>query len=138
MRFTVVDNGVEHDLYVQPFVFGGDADEFRQPFYLLANLAVGGAYTDAYRLGDPGSGLPVSMPFPATMYVDYIRIYRWNGQGEVALGPPAAQFGRFGLYTDTTPTTASLEPGVSEEIYVWESTLVNGTILPYEGSNVLS
>jgi beta-glucanase (GH16 family) len=138
MRFTVVDDGVEHDLYAQPFVFGSDADEFRQPFYLIANLAIGGAYTDAYNLGDPGSGLPVTMPFPATMYVDYIRVYQWNGQGEVALGPPTAQLGRFGLYTDTTPTTASLVPGVSEEIYVWESTLVDGTIPPYEGSNGLS
>jgi beta-glucanase (GH16 family) len=138
MRFTVVDGGVEHDLYTQPFVFGADADEFRQPFYLLANLAIGGAYTDAYRLGDPGSGLPVSMPFPATMYVDNIRVYQWNGQGEVTLGPPTAQLGRFGLYTDTTPTNASLVPGVSEDIYVWESTLVNGTIAPYEGSNGLS
>ena len=138
MRFTVVDGGVEHDLYTQPFVFGADADEFRQPFYLLANLAIGGAYTNVYRLGDPGSGLPVSMPLPATMYVDYVRVYQWNGQGEVTLGPPTAQFGRFGLYTDTTPTTASLVPGVSEDIYVWESTLVNGTIAPYEGSNGLS
>jgi beta-glucanase (GH16 family) len=138
MRFSVVDNGVERDLYAQPFVFGADADEFRQPFYLLANLAIGGAYTDAYRLGDPGSGLPVSMPFPATMYVDYIRVYQWNGQGEVTLGPPTAQFGRFGLYTDTTPTTAGLVAGVSSDIYVWESTLVNGTIAPYEGSNGLS
>ena len=138
MRFTVVDDGVEHDLYTQPFVFGSDADEFRQPFYLLANLAIGGTYTDAYHLGDPGSGLPITMPFPATMYVDYIRVYQWNGQGEVTLGPPTAQLGRFGLYTDTTPTNASLVPSVSEEIYVWESTLVDGTIPPYEGSNGLS
>ena len=42
------------------------------------------------------SGLPITMPFPATMYVDYIRIYQWNGQGEVAFGPPTAQRGRFG------------------------------------------
>ena len=66
MRFTVVDNGVEYDLFASPFVYGANADEFRQPFYLLANLAIGGAYTDCYRLGDPGSGLPISMPLPAT------------------------------------------------------------------------
>ncbi len=138
MRFTVVDNGVEHDLYAQPFIFGSDAAEFRQPFYLLANLAIGGTYTDAYRLGDPGSGQPISMPFPATMYVDYVRVYQWNGQGEVALGPPAWQAGRFGLFTDTTPTTAGLVTGVTSDVFVWESTLVNGTIAPFEGSNVLS
>jgi beta-glucanase (GH16 family) len=138
MRFTVVDGGVERDLYTTPFVFGSDAEEFRQPFYLLANLAIGGMYTDSYHLGDPGSGLPITMPFPATMYVDYVRVYQWNGQGEVVLGPPTAQFGRFGLYTDNTPTNASLVTGVSSDIYVWESTLVDGTIAPYEGSNGLS
>ena len=138
MRFTVVDNGVEHDLYASPFVFGADAEEFRQPFYLLANLAVGGTYTDAYHLGNPGSGLPITMPLPATMYVDYVRVYEWNGQGAVTLGPPAANDGRFGVYTDTTPTTASIVPGVSSDIYVWESTLVNGSIPPFEGPNGLS
>ena len=40
MRFTVVDNGVEYDLFASPFVYGANADEFRQPFYLLANLAI--------------------------------------------------------------------------------------------------
>lgn len=135
MRFTVVDDGVERDLYTHPFVFGPDAEEFRQPFYFLANLAIGGAYTDAYRLGDPGSGLPVSMPLPATMYVDYVRVYQWNGQGEVTLGPPAFQAGRFGIYTDTTPVNAGLVTGVSSQIYVWENTLVNGAIAPYEGAN---
>lgn len=135
MRFTVVDNGVEHDLYEHPYTFGPDADAFRQPFYLLANLAIGGAFTDCYRLGDTGSGLPISMPMPATMYVDYVRVYQWNGQGEVTLGPPAQQTGRFGLYTDNTPTSAGLVTGVTSDIYVWEHTLIDGTIPPYEGTN---
>lgn len=138
MRFTVVDDGVEHDLYASPFVFGSDATEFREPFYLIANLAIGGAYTDCYRLGDPGSGLPISMPLPATMYVDYVRVYQWNGQGEVAFGPPTARYGKFGLFTDTTPVNAGLQTGVTSDVYVWESTLVDGTITPYEGANVLA
>ncbi len=138
MRFTVVDDGVERDLFASPFVFGADATEFKQPFYFLMNLAVGGAYTDCYVLGDPGSGLPITMPLPATMYVDYVRIYQWNGQGEVTLGPPAPKHDRFGLYTDTTPTSDHLTPTVDSNIYVWESTLIPGTIPPYEGSNVLS
>lgn len=138
MRFTVVDNGVEHDLYASPFVFGADAEEFRQPFYFIANMAIGGAYTDCWRLGDPASGLPISMPMPATMYVDYVRVYQWNGQGEVSLGPPAWQSGRFGLFTDTTPTSASLTTGVTSDVYVWESTLVDGTVPPFEGANGLT
>ena len=138
MRFTVVDGGVEHDLYTQPFTLTTDSDEFRETFYLLANLAIGGAYTDAYRLGDPASGAPVSMPLPATMYVDYVRVYQWNGRGEVALGPPRAQGGTYGLYTDTTPTHGGLVTGVTSDVYVWSNTLVPGTIAPYEGANVLS
>lgn len=138
MRFTCVDGGIERDLYTTPFQLTADSDEFRQPFYLLANLAIGGAYTDCYRLGDPSSGLPISMPLPATMYVDYVRVYQWNGQGEVTLGPPASNQGRFGLYTDLTSTTGSLVPGVSSNVYVWESTLVPGSTPPFEGSNVLA
>ncbi len=138
MRFTVVDNGVEHDLYTHPFVFPADAEEFHQPFYMLMNLALGGAYTDAYQLGNPASGVAMSMPLPATMYVDYVRIYQYNGQGEVTLGVPTPEHGRFGLYTDNTTTTNALVPGVNANIYVWENTLTAGTIAPYEGANVLT
>ncbi|MBC8426483.1 T9SS type A sorting domain-containing protein [bacterium] len=138
LRMTVVDDGVEYDLYASPFPIDSVSDEFQAPFYLIANLAIGGAFTDAYNLGDPGSGAPVSMPFPAEMYVDYIHVYEWNGQGEVALGPPTPEGGTFGLFTDETPTDGGLVPEVSSQIYVWEGTLVDGTIPPYEGENVLS
>lgn len=138
LRFTVVDAGVEHDLYTTPFTIDGESDEFQAPFYLITNLAIGGAFTDAYNLGDPGSGAPVSMPLPAEMYVDYIRVYEWNGQGEVHLGPPTAKAGTFGIYTDETPVNDKLEAEVTSEIYVWEGTLTDGTIPPYEGENVLS
>jgi len=138
LRFTVVDAGVENDLYEFPFAIDSESDEFQRPFYLIANLAIGGAFTDAYNLGDPGSGLPVSMPFPAEMYVDYIRVYEWNGQGEVHLGPPTPESQTFGIYTDETPTNGGLEAEVTSEIYVWEGTLTEGTIPPFEGDNVLS
>jgi beta-glucanase (GH16 family) len=138
LRFTVVDDGNEYDLYDSPFEITDESDEFRAPFYLIANLAIGGGFTDAYNLGDPGSGAPVSMPFPAEMYVDYIRVYEWNGQGDVHLGPPTAKVASLGLFTDTTPTNESLVPGVSSEIYVWEGTLTSGSIPPFEGPNVLS
>lgn len=138
LRFTVVDDGVEHDLYATPFTIDEDSDEFREPFYLIANLAVGGGFTDAYNLGDPGSGAPVSMPLPAEMYIDYVRVYEWNGQGEVHLGPPAAQSYSYGLYTEETPTNDALVPEVTGEIYVWEGTLTDGSIPPLEGDDVLS
>jgi len=138
LRLTVVDDGVEHDLYAAPFEIDEESAEFNEPFYLIANLAIGGAFTDAYNLGDPGSGLPVSMPFPAEMLVDYIRVYEWNGQGEVHLGPPTFESGTFGIYTDETPVDGALVPGENAEIYVWEGTLVDGDIPPFEGQNVLS
>ena len=138
IRFTVTDEGVEHDLYTEPFPIDSVSYEFRKPFYLIANLAIGGAFTDAYNLGDPGSGAPVSMPFPADMYLDYIRVYEWNGQGEVRLGPPYPESGSFGIYTDETETNGGLVAGVSSEIYVWANTLVDGSIEPYEGENGIS
>lgn len=138
IRFTVTDNGVEYDLYTDPFPIDSISAEFQQPYYLISNLAIGGAFTDAFNLGDPGSGLPVSMLFPAEMYVDYIKVYEWNGQGEVHSGPPDFESGTFGIFTDETPTNNGLEAGVNAEIYVWEGTLTDGTIPPYEGENGIS
>ena len=138
IRFTVIDDSVEYDLYTIPFPIDSVSEEFQRPFYLIANLAIGGAFTDAYNLGDPGSGDPVSMPFPAEMYVDYIKVMEWNGHGEVHVGPPYPQSGTFGIYTDNTPTDDALEAGVTSEIYVWEGTLTGGTIEPYEGENGIS
>ncbi len=138
IRFTVIDEGEEYDLYTDPFPIDSVSHEFTQPFYLIANLAIGGAYTDAYNLGDPGSGAPVSMPFPADMYVDYIKVFEWNGQGAVNLGPPYPESGSFGIFTDNTETNGRLEAGVSAEIYVWAGTLTDGSIEPYEGDNGIS
>ena len=138
IRYTVIDNGAEYDLFTEPFPIDSVSAEFQQPFYLIANLAIGGTFTDAYSLGNPGSGLPVSMPFPADMFVDYIKVSKWNGQGEVHLGPPQAEIGTFGIFTDNTPTNYGLQAGISSEIYVWEGTLANGSIPPYEGENGIS
>lgn len=138
LRFTVIDGVTEHDLYTDIFPIDSVSDEFQKPFYLIANLAIGGGFTDAYNLGNPGSGLPVSMPLPAQMYLDYIKVYQWNGQGEVNVGPPNFETGTYGIYTDNTPVDAGLEAGVSSEIYVWEGTLTDGNIPPYEGENGIS
>ena len=138
LRFTVIDNGIENELYTVPFVIESISAEFQQPFYLIANMAIGGAFTDAYSLGDPGSGLPISMPFPAEMYIDYIKVHEWNGQGEVHVGPPVFESGTYGIYTDETATDNGLTIGVDAEIYVWEGTLTAGSIPPYEGENGIS
>jgi hypothetical protein len=72
------------------------------------------------------------------MYIDYIKVMEWNGQGEVQLGPPPAQEGTFGIFTDETPTDNSLFTNEPAHIYVWEGTLSDGNIPAYEGDNGIS
>tara|TARA_Y100001970_G_C14187631_1_gene833491 strand:- start:859 stop:1968 length:1110 start_codon:yes stop_codon:yes gene_type:complete len=138
IRFTIIDDNVEHDFYTDVFPVDSISDEFNSPFFFNINLAIGGTLTDAYNLGDPGSGLPVSLPLPANMYVDYIRITEWNGHGSVHEGPPEFQGGAYGLFTDLTPVDNGLLAGSDAEIYVWEGTLSDGSIPPFEGENGIS
>ena len=77
IKFTIEDNGITHEMYAGTFPVGHAAQEFKKPFYLLMNLAVGGDFTDASAAGQ------VTAPLPAKMYIDYIRIRKWNGKGEV-------------------------------------------------------
>ena len=69
------------------------------------------------------------------MYVDYIRITEWNGHGSVHVGPPEFQGGTYGIFTDSTPIDNGLLAGNDAEIYVWEGTLSEGSIPPFEGEN---
>ncbi|MDP8232930.1 MAG: T9SS type A sorting domain-containing protein [Candidatus Zophobacter franzmannii] len=133
LRFTVIDNDVEYDLYEQELLFDESSTEFQDPFYLVTDLAIGGLFTDAFGLD--GSGAPISMPLPAEMYVDYIKVMEWNDMGEVHVGPPEFQYESFGIFTDNTTTYNNFEVGVDAEIYVWEGTLSEGNIAPYEGDN---
>ena len=78
MRFTVIDNGIERDMYDAPLAV--NSASLQAPFYLLLNLAVGGNFTDAATVRD------VTAPLPGTMYVDYVRVYQLDGKGQVKLG----------------------------------------------------
>ena len=133
--FSVIDNDIEHFLFEDVFHVDSISDEFNHPFYFVTNFALGGNFTDAYSLGDPSSGSQISMPFPAKMLVDYIKVMKWGEYGEVNEGPPEFQVGDFGLFTDLTPTDNGLTTGLDAEIYVWEGTLTEGDIQPYEGEN---
>jgi hypothetical protein len=44
----------------------------------------------------------------------------------------------FGVFTDNTPVTEGITPGLDAQIYVWENTLTAATIPPYEGDNVIA
>ncbi len=133
MRFTIVDNGVEHNLYNAPLPVNSTA--LQAPFYLLLNMAVGGNFTDA---ATPGQ---VTAPLPGTMYVDYVRVYQLDGKGQVKLGnqsvPEVA--GKFGIFTDNTAVNAKLVAGTSSDIFLWNTASTGaGNTAPYEGSNVIA
>ncbi|MFX1682191.1 glycoside hydrolase family 16 protein [Mitsuaria sp. CC2] len=133
MRFTVVDNDGEHDMYNQPLPVNTEA--LRAPYYFLLNLAVGGNFTDA---ANPSQ---VTAPLPGTMYVDYVRVYELDGKGEVKLGnqtvPEAA--GKFGVFTDNTAITNKLVAGTTSDIFLWNGASTGaGNIQPAEGTNVIA
>jgi beta-glucanase (GH16 family) len=129
MRFTIVDNGVEHDMYNAPLPVNSTA--LQAPFYLLLNLAVGGNFTDA------ATPAQVTAPLPGTMYVDYVRVYQLDGKGTVKLGNQIVpETGKFGVFTDNTAVTNKLVAGTSSDIYLWNSaSMAAGNIAPFEGSN---
>lgn len=136
LRLTVVDNGVEYDLYEGPLPLSNDSvtSAFQKPFFFLMNLAVGGNFTDA------ATSTQVTAPLPSKLYIDYVRVYEWNGYGSVELdyNELVAETGPFGVYTEDTPVNNSLSFGLDSEVYVWGETMQDGTIEAYEGNEVIA
>ena len=132
MRFTVLDNGREYDMYKAPITINSTA--LNQPFYLLLNMAVGGNFTPA------ATPAQVTAPLPATTYVDYIRVYELDGLGEVKLGVGTQpEVGKFGVFTDNTPVDNKQVPGVSADVFIWnQGSMTAGDLPPYEGTGVLA
>lgn len=136
IRFTVIDNGAEKDLYAAPFEINPDnvTAPFTRPFYMLLNLAVGGTLP-----GTPNPG-SVTAPLPGKMYVDYVKVSKWNGHGSVEFsdGNLPAESGPFGVFTENTPVNSQLNFGADSEIYVFGDTLTEGNEPPVEGNEVIS
>jgi beta-glucanase (GH16 family) len=132
IRFTAIDNNVETDLYDRPLAVTNPA--LRAPYYLLLNLAVGGNFTDSANAG------AVTSPLPATMYVDYIRVYELDGKGSVKLGNQnVPKVGTVGVFTDLTKVTSKQVAGASSDIFVWNQNSTSaGNTAPAEGSNVIA
>jgi beta-glucanase (GH16 family) len=132
MRFTVVDGGVERNMYDNPLPVNSTA--LQAPFYLLLNLAVGGNFTDA---ANPGQ---VTAPLPGTMYVDYVRVYELDGKGSVKLGNTLVpEVGKFGVFTDNTVVNNKQVAGTSSDIFLWNGASTSGgNTAPFEGSNVIA
>ena len=59
-------NTIDQHAAVNPKGLNGPEYPFRQPHYLLINLAIGGS----------NGGDPADTPFPARFEVDYVRVYR--------------------------------------------------------------
>jgi len=133
IRFTMVDNGRELDMYKAPISTVG-SPALQAPFYLLMNMAVGGTFTPA------ATPAQVTAPLPATMYVDYVRVYELDGKGEVKLGAGITpEAGRFGVFTDNTPVDDGQALGTSADFFIWNtSAMGGGNIPPFEGSHVLA
>ncbi len=68
-------------------------------------------------------------------YTDTYGTLRTDSAIITASGPTV---GTFGVFTDTTPVTTMLTIGEDSEIYVWENTLTQGSIEPFEGYNVIT
>jgi beta-glucanase (GH16 family) len=132
MRFSIVDNGVERNMYNAPLPVNSTA--LQSPFYLLLNLAVGGNFTDATQPAQ------VTAPLPGTMYVDYVRVYQLDGKGSVKLGNAVVpEVGKFGVFTDTTAVNNKLVAGTSSDIFLWNGASTSaGNTAPYEGANVIA
>ena len=106
-------------------------EEFHTPKFVVMNLAVGG--WNFVEITDPAL---ITAPFPAQMYVDWVRVYD-NGDTELAVGEDTAETGNFGIYTETTPVNGSLAFGTDAEIYLWNNMTPN-TGAAYEGTAVMS
>lgn len=134
IRFTAEDQGVEYDMYDSPIPITEESSELAQPFYFLMNMAIGGTFTG---LMTPGE---ISAPMPSKMYIDYIRVYEYDGLGEVTLGNfSTPEYGTFGVFTDTSFTNNELQAGATSDIYVWNTASVTeGSEAPLEGEEVIS
>ncbi|MBW8844613.1 MAG: glycoside hydrolase family 16 protein [Burkholderiales bacterium] len=132
MRFTLVDGAKETDMYNAPLAVNSPA--LQAPFYLLMNMAVGGNFTPA------ATPAQVTAPLPATMYVDYVRVYQLDGLGEVKLGVGITpEVGKFGVFTDNTPVDNGQALGTSADFFIWNTgSMGGGNIAPFEGANVLA
>lgn len=86
---------------------------FDQPFYLIMNLALGGTF-DGGRTPDPSD-------IPATMQVDYVRVYKeGNGGGQNPGNVPVTG-------VNVNPATAQVEVG--------QNVQVNASVAPSNATN---
>ncbi|MBN2486007.1 MAG: Ig-like domain-containing protein [Bacteroidales bacterium] len=106
--------------------------EFHQPNFLLLNLAVGGS--NYVGITNPAQ---ITAPFPAKMYVDYIRIYPIAGQTEIFTNSLTQKSGNYGVFSENTGLTDKVNYTNDGHIYIWNN-MPTGSGAAYEGSEVMN
>lgn len=106
-------------------------EEFHEPYFIIANLAVGGY--NFVNITNPAS---ITAPFPAKMYIDYIRVYD-NPYTQLYYGDDNMESGNFGVFTETTPVENQITYGTNAELYIWNN-MTSKSVTPYEGSEAWS
>jgi beta-glucanase (GH16 family) len=106
-------------------------DEFHKPFFIIANLAVGG--WNFVEIQDPGA---ITAPFPAKMYIDWIRVSS-NADTVLYYNEDNMETGNFGVYTETTPVQNHINYDTDANLYIWHNMNAT-TTTPYEGAEAWS
>jgi beta-glucanase (GH16 family) len=115
--------------YFEMGITGADAEEFRNyQDYILFNLAVGGSLPGITNIGQ------ITAPFPASMYVDWVKVYQ-NTEDFNTTDLPL--YGTFGIFEDNAGADMRMDLGYD----LFENT--SGTTpkageTPKSGSRVLS
>ena len=110
-------------------ISAANKSEFREPAFVILNLAVGGNYVG---ISDPNK---ITAPLPGKMLVDYVRLYK-NENTELHLPSDKVYSGNFGIMTETTPILDELNWGNRTNLYIWNNMTSVATV-PSEGSNAL-
>ena len=129
---TNVAISVDGNTYFTMDITDPNMSEFRtDPAYIILNLAVGGF--NFVQITDPAQ---ITAPFPAKMYVDYVRLYA-NDYTELHLASDVVRTGNFGVMTETTTVLDELNWGDRTNLYVWNNMTAVATT-PSEGSAALA
>lgn len=127
---TYID-GVEFLSFDISTIEQNSLEEFHEPYFIIANLAIGG--WNFVEITDPGA---ITAPFPAKMYIDYIRVSN-NPYTELYYGDNNVETGNFGVFTETTPVQNHITYGTNAELYIWNN-MTATTATPFEGSEAWS
>jgi hypothetical protein len=116
--------------YYAMTISGADAEEFRNyENYIVLNLAVGGMFPDLYTADD------ITAPMPATMEIDYIKLYQQDGVGTFNANMPV--IGDLAVYADGKAYENSMVMGYDAQMQTENLSPREGEIAR-EGTEVIS